>query len=471
MLLRGVKHLLRQRQHRHFTTGTSKPRVVVVGTGWGGFEAAKTIDKDKYSVHVVSPSNHFLFTPLLPSTAVGTVEFRCIQEPVRTIPGLEEYHQAKVRDIDFDTNTVVAEDIFSKHRFNLAYDKLVLATGVKTNTFQTPGVMDHEGRCVFFLKHLYHARMIRNRLLECFERASTPRVGAAERERLLSFCIVGGGPTSCEFAAELHDFLHDDVSRWFPQLTNDIKITLVEAGPSLLGAFDHSLRKYAMDKFQGKGIALKLGVAVQSVVHEPRAVLHAKEQPEWQEWQGGRTVAKMSDGTELPFGTLVWSAGLAPVKLLSSMDNLEKDRSGRLVVDQRLRVKGKEGSVWAIGDCAVQRENPLPQLAQAAQQQGKYVAEVLNGTDELGSGTPPFEIFSLGAMASLGFGDAVLDATKLGDISSGDKTYKVTKMKGLLAFLAWRASYLGKQVSWSNKLLIPMHWFKSWAFGRDISRF
>ena len=109
--------------------------------------------------------------------------------------------------------------------------------------------------------------------------------------------------------------------------------------------------------------------------------------------------------------------------------------------------------------------------ATAAQQQGKYVAEVLNGTDELGSGTPPFEIFSLGAMASLGFGDAVLDATKLGDISSGDKTYKVTKMKGLLAFLAWRASYLGKQVSWSNKLLIPMHWFKSWAFGRDISRF
>jgi NADH dehydrogenase FAD-containing subunit len=180
---------------------------VVLGSGWGGSTIAKKLDKSKFDVRIVSPANHFLFTPMLPGSAVGSVEFRVIQEPVRTIPGLAGYYQAKARTIDWDAQTISCEDIFKKHLFDMEYDYLVVATGCKTNTFNTPGVDEREGKEVFFLKHLHHARQIRNRILECFERAAYPDTSDQERKRLLSFVVVGGGPTSCEFVGELHDFV------------------------------------------------------------------------------------------------------------------------------------------------------------------------------------------------------------------------------------------------------------------------
>lgn len=137
-----------------------------------------------------------MFTPLLPSTAVGTLEFRCIQEPVRRLEGVS-YDQAKARSIDVVRGTVQAEDIFPHSRggFEQPFDKLVIAVGCKTNTFHTPGVLEREGREVFFLKHLYHARQIRSRTVDCFERADIPGTPEAEIDRLLHFVVVGGGPT------------------------------------------------------------------------------------------------------------------------------------------------------------------------------------------------------------------------------------------------------------------------------------
>lgn len=211
----------------------SRPRVLILGTGWGGTKLARGLDKENFDVRLISPANHFLFTPMLPSTAVGTLEFRAIQEPVRTIPGLSEYYQAKARTIDLENRTVACEGVFTGRRFDVAYDYLVVAVGNKTNTFNTPGVVEREGEEVFFLKHLHHARQIRNRVLECFERAANPVLSEAEKQRvrcsasdarrasdayrsgsvgpracprvlaqLLSFVVVGGGATSCEFTTE-----------------------------------------------------------------------------------------------------------------------------------------------------------------------------------------------------------------------------------------------------------------------------
>ena len=184
---------------------------------------------------------------MLPGSAVGSVEFRAIQEPVRTIPGLHHYYQAKARRVDFDNRRLSCEDIFKGkrfqinnyfyqkmpslgHTFELDYDYLVIAAGMKTNTFGTPGVEEREGKEVFFLKHLYHARQIRNRTIECFERAALPSTSPEERDRLLSFVVVGGGPTSCEFIAELYDFVYHDVAQWYPDLKDHITVSLVEAG-------------------------------------------------------------------------------------------------------------------------------------------------------------------------------------------------------------------------------------------------
>jgi hypothetical protein len=246
----------------------TKPRVVILGTGWGGYTLANRLDKTKFDVRVISPANHFLFTPLLPGTAVGTLEFRAIQEPVRTIIGLGEYYQAKARSIDTTNKIIHCQDIFKKENmFNIKYDYLMVATGNKTNTFNIPGIDSHEGNSILFLKHLYHARQIRNRILECFERASNINVSVNqdERQRLLSFIVVGGGPTSCEFITELYDFIYDDVSKWYPDLKNEIKLTLVEAGDGLLGSFHQSLSEYYLMKLQKRNVDVRLKTAVTGV--------------------------------------------------------------------------------------------------------------------------------------------------------------------------------------------------------------
>ena len=120
------------------------------------------------------------------------MEFRAVQEPVRTIKGLSEYYQAKARDLDTENQIVHCEDVFKGVKFDVSYDYLVVSVGNKTNTFNTPGVAEREGHAVYFLKHLYHARQIRNRILECFERAGNPTITKLERDRLLSFVVVGG---------------------------------------------------------------------------------------------------------------------------------------------------------------------------------------------------------------------------------------------------------------------------------------
>lgn len=183
----------------------SKPSVVILGGGWAGYRTAMDIDKSKYDVKLVAPRNHFLFTPLLPSTAVGTLEFRCIEEPIRVIKDLT-YYQATCEGIDFTAKKVKCKDAFKDgDEFEVTYDKLVIACGSDNNTFGIKGVETSEN--VFFLKQLSHARGIRNRLIECFERASSPACTEEERKQLLTFIIVGGGPTSIEFAAEVYDFL------------------------------------------------------------------------------------------------------------------------------------------------------------------------------------------------------------------------------------------------------------------------
>lgn len=122
-----------------------------------------------------------------------------------------------------------------------------------------------EGVVVFFLKHLYHARQIRNRILECFERASNPTILDIQRNRLLSFIVVGGGPTSCEFMSELHEFINDDVASWYPDLVPHIKLTLVEAGPGILGSFDKALSEYYLKELEKKNIDVRLNTAVAGI--------------------------------------------------------------------------------------------------------------------------------------------------------------------------------------------------------------
>jgi NADH:ubiquinone reductase (non-electrogenic) len=408
------------------------PKVMVLGTGFAAFSFLRHIDMKRHEVAIVSPRNHFLFTPLLPSTTVGTIEFRSIIEPIRQAVGNRAlaYYQAECTRIDPATRLVTCEGVFDKESFLLSYNTLVIAVGAVSKTFNVPGVVEY----ALFLKELSHARAIRQRIIECFERASTPMQTEDERRRLLHFVVVGGGPTGVEFAAELHDFLEEDLRRWFPALLKDVRITIVDASKSLLNTFDAKLSEYTMKRFRRE----KIDVRSQSSVKEVRA----------------QEVVLMDD-TVLPCGMVVWSTGIAATSLVQELP-FPKDRGQRLVTDTFFAVDEAK-SMYAIGDCATRNGDALPATAQVAMQEGEFLAKHLN---RLARGRAPknFKYRHMGMLAYVGNRRALVDTAYV-------------KGHGFATWIFWRSAYVTKLVSLKNKTLVLFDWFKTMMFGRDISRF
>ncbi|MBM2840389.1 MAG: putative dehydrogenase [Bacteroidetes bacterium] len=395
----------------------SLPRLVVLGTGFGAFNLVKHL-RDDYDVVVVSPRNHFLFTPLLPSTTVGTLEFRSIIEPIRHArKGIQFYH-ANAKALDVEKRIIQCEGVNDRHAFAVGYDVLVIAVGAVSNTYNVPGVAEH----ALFLKELHDARELRHRIITCFERANLPGISAEERRQLLHFVICGGGPTGVEFAAELNDFLMEDLRHSYPELVAEARIVLVEAGKEILNTFDEKLRKYATDLFRRERISVLTDSPVVKV--DVNAV-------------------QLEDGSELPYGLLLWSTGNAPTPFAVAA-RLPKDPKSRIVIDGYFRVKGYE-NIYALGDCSVIESGELPATSQVAQQQGKYLAKAL-------------QYRHLGMLAYIGSNRALADLENF-------------KGRGWSTWLFWRSAYLSRIVSLRNKVLVLFDWMKTQVFGRDISQF
>lgn len=408
----------------------TRPELVILGTGFGGFSLAKNIDHDLYSVTVVSPRNHFIFTPLLPSTTVGTIEFRSIIEPIRGSHRQLKYVQALCTSLDVKRKIVRCKSVLDASRFDLTFDKLVIAVGMVSNTFGVSGVEKY----ALYLKDLTDARAIRQRIIDCFERAAQPSTSMAERKRLLHFVVVGGGPTGIEFAAEMHDFLTEDLSKAYAQFISEVQITLLEAGKQILNTFDEELSRYTRKLFRRQRIVVKTN---SPVVRVEKTIIH------------------LADRTKIPYGLVVWSTGVGATKFIKSL-RLQKDGSSRLVVDEYLRVLQHE-SIYAVGDCAAVRGKSYPATAQVAEQQGAYLAKALN-RERQGKQVPSFKYRHKGMLAYVGGGKALADLAAF-------------KGKGFVTWLFWRSTYLTKLVSLKNKTLVLFDWFKTFVFGRDISRF
>lgn len=270
------------------TNRSQRKKIVLLGTGWASYSVLKNIDKKKFDVIVVSPRNHFLFTPLLNSTTVGTLEFRSIIEPVRNIHFRSDNHfqLARAKGVDEAQNKVICCTDIGDKLYDLDYDYLVIGVGALSNTFGTPGVSEH----AFFLKEIADARAVRNRIISNFEESLYPNISDQERRRLLHFIIVGGGPTGVEFGAELHDFITEDVSRLFAQEKKDVKVTMIEAN-EILPSFDRKLRSFAEKKFSKRQSYNLLKARVVEVAEDHVVI---------------------DDGTKIPCGMVLWSTGLAP---------------------------------------------------------------------------------------------------------------------------------------------------------------
>ncbi|PHH63733.1 hypothetical protein CDD81_5498 [Ophiocordyceps australis] len=327
----------------------NKPKLVVLGGGWGGVALLKELSAQDYHVTVISPTNYFLFTPMLPSATVGTLELRSLVEPIRRILGRVHGHfiRAKAEDVDFAGKLVEVSQLDpqgNEVHFYVPYDKLVIAVGSVTNPHGVKGLEN-----AFFLKDIDDARKIRNKVVHNLELACLPTTGDDERKRLLSFVISGGGPTGVEFAAELYDLLNEDLTRHYPRLLrNEISVHLIQSRSHILNTYDETVSQYAESRFARDQVEVLTNSRVKEV--QPDKIVFTQKQPD------GTLLTK-----ELPIGFCLWSTGVAPTnicrKLSHKLGTFQTNRRA-LETDTYLRVNGTPlGEVYAIGDCSTVQNN------------------------------------------------------------------------------------------------------------------
>jgi NADH dehydrogenase FAD-containing subunit len=496
---------------------TTRKTIVILGSGWAAHALMKVADCNKLRLVVVSPSNHFVFTPMLASAAVGTVEYRSMTEAVRAAnPMIDDYLEGTATAVDVANKTVTVKLNNLLHDLSdaevepptltLGYDHLVVSVGARVDDRGVPGA-DRALR----LKSTDDARRLRTAVGECFEYASRPDVSspeaAKERSRRVTFLIVGGGPTGVELAGELHD-LFEDVTRphkgTYPKLAGSVRVILAHGGPNLVQQFEDVLQTEALNSLKKKGVEVILNSRITEVGDG-----YARLSTKVFDPITGRLTDEREDSV-LPVGLTVWCAGTAPVPfvkdLLSQLAPEARNKDGRVKVDQWMRPPMRDpalsGSILVLGDAASfgglggSDGTELPATAQVAGQQGAYVARLLNRGYELHT-TPPllpctnndiqetFDVFNdpllngwlrfrgldmapkfgflnLGMLAYLGGGEA-LSQVQLGDVP-------ILAWAGSVAFVLWRSVYLVKQVATRNRILVTFDWIKSALFGRDITR-
>lgn len=403
-----------------------KRKLVVLGTGFGGYSLVRGLRRSALEVTVVSPRNYFLFTPLLPSAVSGSVEFRSILEPLRRRQRHAHLIEATAESVDFEKRLVRCRSAVSQESFDLSYDALVIAVGAVVADHDVSGA----ARFALPLATVEDGRAMRRAVLASFAGADIPGLPLDEVQRRLRFVVVGGGPTGVEIAAEIQDLLAGELRRAYPDLASVARVVLVEASTRLLGGFDEALSEYARRHFQREGVEVRTGSPVSRI--EEAEIFFA-------------------DGRTLRYGLAVWGGGNGTVPLIESL-GLETLK-GRLVVDRYLRVPSRSG-VYALGDCAACGDPALPATAQVAQQQGKYLADSLRRARAL----RPFDYKRMGMLAYIGAGRALADLPQ-------------AQWSGRGAWLFWRSVYLTKLVSPANKVKVLFDWFKAKLFGRDLSRF
>ena len=485
-----------------------KERIVILGTGWGGASFLKDINTDLYDVTVISPRNHFVFTPMLAGACVGTVELRTLCEPIREINRHAKFYEATATSVNSQDRSVTCESVICEgnsctiESFDVPYDRLLITVGAQTNTYGIPGVKEHCN----FLKSIPDARRIKSAIINCFERANLPNLSDDERINCLTFAVIGAGPTGIEFAAELRDFVEQDGPKYYPELIKFVRIKVIEASPTVLAPFDKSLQEEAIKQMQ-RDVSI-IDPSVRALLPEHFELTELLLESSVKEV--GDRIITLKDGREIPYGMAVWAAGNGPIPLtLQIIDDVGDEQKamqdsgrGRLVVDPWLRVVGSKGRILALGDCACACSLPrqLPATAQVAAQQGEYIAKLLNKrynfspdpnsedpktlppplkvpgitetslSDEIAgfaitsrTFAKPFQFLNLGILAYTGGGSALAQVTPAPNVPS-------VKGSGKLGNAVWRSVYLSKQVSWRNRLLVLNDWTNRRMFGRDITR-
>lgn len=392
-------------------------RVLILGAGFGGLEVAKALGKAGVRVTIIDRQNHHLFQPLLYQVATAALSAPDIAEPIRSI--LRDHPSVDVvlgEAVEIDH---AARQVRCAHGARFGYDYLVVATGARTGYFGN----DHWQGAAPGLKTIEDARAIRTRILRSFEKAERCD-DPAERDRLMTIAVIGGGPTGVELSgaiAELSRFtLARDFRRIDPQAT---KILLVEGGARLLSGFSEPLSAYARRRLERLGVTVLTEARVDHIDAGALGI----------------------NGARRPVGLVIWAAGVAASPLSGQLG--ATDRSGRVEVSPRLEVPDRPG-VFALGDIALVRDaagNPLPGLAQVAKQQGRHLGRSLAAHLAEGAPLAPFTYRSRGNTAIVGRHAAVYETQR-------------RQMKGWLAWALWAVVHVYLLVGFQNRLVVSLQW-------------
>ena len=401
-------------------------RVVIVGAGFGGLACARKLDGEPLDVILLDQHNYHLFTPLLYQVATGLLNPSDIAYPLRTVfrhSTNVRFRQATATRVDL-ANKVVRLDSAPP----LDYDYLVLATGSTDNYFGNQEV----ARVSLGLKSLEDATRLRNHVLTCLERADAEPDPAARRG-LLTFVVVGGGPTGVESSGALGELMQIVAGKDYHQISRgEIRIVLVEGTDRLLNAFSVRLGRYARRVLERRRVEVRTGALVKSA--------------------NGHSVM-LVDGTEIASATIIWSAGVRPNDPIGD-SALPRFRNARIQVDEWLRIPSAPGA-YGIGDAASPRvgDRELPMLSPPAMQAGRYVARTI--ADEVRGvqvERPPFHYVDKGTMATIGRNAGVTH------LPGG------LEFTGFLGWLTWLFVHIYYLIGFRNRISALLSW--AWDYLR-----
>ncbi|MGH8994860.1 MAG: NAD(P)/FAD-dependent oxidoreductase [Acidimicrobiales bacterium] len=411
------------------TTDPSRPgraRVVIVGAGFAGLAAAKALadrpwHRADVHVTVVDQRNHHTFTPFLYQVATALLEPTGAAHPVRSL--IRKLHNVEFR-LGKVTSINVTRHQVDTDRGPVGYDYLILAGGAVNNYFGNTDISEHS----LGLNTLGEALALRNHILSCFEAAAWATDPGA-RARLLTFAVVGGGPTGVEFSAALAVLVAEMVTHDYPHIgADDPRIVLIEASPAPLTAFAADLQEAAANALRAKGVQVESNAKVADVD------------------EGGLS---LDGGRRIETATVVWAAGVRANPLADTLP--ATGSHGRVIIGPTLQVE-RHPEVFVVGDMAEipAKAGPLPMLAQVAIQSGRHAARQILDL-EAGRKPAPFRYRDLGTMAALGRGDAVAQVGRL-------------HLTGLEGWLAWLGLHIVRTVGLQAKTTVVLDWASGFLF-------
>jgi len=407
----------------NFQNYPQNPRVVIVGGGFGGLQAARSLAKAPVKITLIDRNNYHLFQPLLYQVATAGVSPTDVAYPLRSIFRRQnnlEFRMAEVTNVDLVNKKVITNS------GEVQYDLLILAVGGETNYFGLESVTTH----AFGLKGIDEASRIRDHLLHQFEQAALITDPAA-RQAMLTFVITGGGPTGVELSGAISELIRLVLAKDFPgQDFSQARILLLEAADRLLAAMPADLGQATVKALQKKGVEVRFGAAVESY---DGVEVHLK---------GGEII---------PASTLIWAAGVRSANLIDSL-GLPQVSQRRVKVEPTLQAGGHP-DVYIIGDAAYLTDDkgaPLPMVAPVAMQQGKHAAENILRTLKSQPLTA-FQYKDPGTMATIGRNQAV---AWLGPLH----------LHGFLAWVAWLVVHIYQLIGFRNRILVLVNWAWDYFF-------